>query len=76
MCIRDRDYNLPNFNEVVFSGNWTLDKFIEYSNAVTSDVDGDGKFTVADYYGFSLYCDYNLQEFFVAADMDLSLIHI
>lgn len=69
------DYNLPNFNEVVFSGNWTLDKFIEYSNAVTSDVDGDGKFTVADYYGFSLYCDYNLQEFFVAADMDTVYIN-
>lgn len=70
-----KDYNLPDFNEVVFSGNWTLDKLIEYSNAVSSDVDGDGRFTVADYYGFSLYCDYNLQEFFVASDMDTVYIN-
>ena len=36
---------------LVYDGTWTLDTFISMAEAVSRDVDGDGKFTDADIYG-------------------------
>ena len=48
------DYDL---NEVVFdsvrSGTWTIDKFIEITRDVYSDVNGDGTRDGGDFYGFT-----------------------
>ena len=37
----------------VYEGEWTLDKFVEYTKGVYNDQDGDGKATEADRYGMT-----------------------
>nr|MBQ4317597.1 hypothetical protein [Clostridia bacterium] len=39
---------------LVSDGNWTIDKVAQISSLVSSDVNGDGKFTMDDIYGFGL----------------------
>lgn len=45
------NYNLENPYELVDSGKWTMDKYIEMASAVTYDSNGDGKYTVDDTFG-------------------------
>lgn len=37
--------------QLVYEGKWTLDRFVEMATAVSQDLDGDGKHTVADRFG-------------------------
>lgn len=46
------DYGLDNPYELVDSGKWTIDKHNEMAEAATLDLDGDGKWTMADSYGY------------------------
>ena len=45
------DYQFENPYELVYNGEWTLDKFCEMAIAVTTDTNGDGKFTGDDIIG-------------------------
>jgi len=45
------DLNLENPHDLVKSGNWTLDKFLEMISQVEIDKDGDPEFTIEDCYG-------------------------
>lgn len=45
------NYNLENPYELVDSGKWTMDKYIEMASAVTYDSNGDGKYTDKDTFG-------------------------
>lgn len=47
-----QDFSLENPYDLVDSGKWTLDKHNEMAQAATLDADGDGKWTMADTYGF------------------------
>ena len=46
------DFNLESPYELVGSGKWTLDKFHTMGLAVTSDLNGDGKWDENDRYGY------------------------
>lgn len=46
------DYSLESPYDLVNEGTWTLDKMSEMASSVTTDTDGDGKWTDADVYGF------------------------
>lgn len=46
------DLNLENPYELVDSGKWTIDKHNEMAEVATLDLDGDGKWTMEDCYGF------------------------
>lgn len=46
------DYNLENPYELVDSGKWTIDKHNDMASVVLSDMNGDGKWTSDDNYGF------------------------
>lgn len=46
------DYKLDDPYELVRSGNWTLDKLIELSEAGSQDLNGDGKYDYDDSLGF------------------------
>ena len=46
------DYGLDNPYDLVDSGKWTLDKHNEMAEVATNDTDGDGKWTMADTYGY------------------------
>jgi len=41
--------------QLVRDGKWTLDVMLEMIAAAKSDLDGDGKWTTSDRYGFSIY---------------------
>ena len=45
------DFQLDNPYELVYNGEWTVDKFMELATAATQDTNGDGKFTKDDYRG-------------------------
>jgi hypothetical protein len=51
------DYNLESPYTLVTDKKWTIDKFTEMSRQVSSDLNGDGKWTVDDKYGLLYYCD-------------------
>jgi len=44
--------NLGNIYDIVFDRKWTWDKFYEMASTASQDIDGDGKFTDQDQYGF------------------------
>lgn len=45
------DYNFENPYELVYNGEWTLDKFCEMATTVTTDTNGDGQYTNEDIIG-------------------------
>ncbi|MBR5311962.1 MAG: hypothetical protein IKU40_03660 [Clostridia bacterium] len=45
------DYQFENPYELVYNGQWTLDKFCEMAVNVTTDKNGDGKYTTDDIIG-------------------------
>lgn len=47
------DYNLPDLYETVDSGKWTIDFLMNITKDISSDLDGDGKMTKTDFYGFA-----------------------
>lgn len=47
------EYDIGDIYEIVKNGEWTIDKLYEISGKVSKDVDGDGKFTKDDMYGFA-----------------------
>jgi len=48
-----QQYSLEDPYQLVTSGQWTWDKLDEMAKQVSKDVDGDGKYTAADQYGFA-----------------------
>lgn len=46
------DYQIGDVYELVNNNNWTFDKFRSLVSGVTNDVDGDGKMTENDIYGY------------------------
>ena len=46
------DYDLDDPYTLVREGVWTIDKMYEMAKAVAADIDGDGKMTGADQFGF------------------------
>ena len=49
------DLNLSDPYELVHNNEWTLDRMIDMMTAAKMDLDGDGKWTVEDQYGLSMY---------------------
>lgn len=47
------NYNLPDLYETVDSGKWTIDYLMIITKDIISDLDGDGKMTQTDFYGFA-----------------------
>ncbi|NLZ37568.1 MAG: extracellular solute-binding protein [Clostridiales bacterium] len=52
------DYNLEDIYNTVDTGKWTYDRMCELCSKVTSDLDGDGKYTTADMVGMVSTYDY------------------
>ena len=50
-------YNLEDPYELVKSGKWTYDKFIEMADAIDADLNGDGQYTQEDAYGVTVWLD-------------------
>ena len=61
------DYDLDDPYELVRGGKWTMDKMYEMAKTVAKDLDGDGKMTGADQFGF-LTEIYNVYALWVGGD--------
>lgn len=48
------NYNAGDLYGMVKDGTWTYDRFLAIVETAHSDIDGDGKFTEADQYGYTL----------------------
>jgi len=59
------EYQLENPYELVKSGKWTLDKFIEMAKAVSQD-NGDGTWDINDKYGFATELDWEMVSIYPA----------
>lgn len=62
------DYSLEDPYELVRNGKWTLEKLSAVSKNVSEDVNGDGKFTVDDKYGFVAEADWMLNSIMYGCD--------
>lgn len=49
--VRDNEMESP--YELVYSGEWTIDRYIAMAEAAVRDVDGDGKYMEADVFGIT-----------------------
>lgn len=61
------DNNLPDVNETVSSGKWTLDAMSTYTKDIYNDLDGDGKMSALDQYSFADLSNTGLSTSFVHA---------
>lgn len=64
------NYKLEDPYELVRSGNWTLDKLIEMSEAGSQDLNGDGKYDYEDSLGFVVHDQYHLCGFMKSNEVD------
>ena len=64
-------YDLENPYELVHSNAWTLDKMLEMSSAVSSDVNGDNIYDYNDQYGFTGEGNWLLVSFFYSSGINV-----
>ncbi|MCQ2433103.1 MAG: extracellular solute-binding protein, partial [Clostridia bacterium] len=50
-------YDMDSPYELVKSGKWTMDKFVEMASSVSTDLNGDSKFDDQDLYGLCIWQD-------------------
>lgn len=51
------DYDLENPYQLVKDGKWTIDVFADYIKNISADINGDGKMTIDDRFGFATQND-------------------
>ena len=56
--------NAGDLYQLVHDGKWTLDKTIEYSSSISSDLDGNGVYDDSDLYGLVTYLKTSVDNFF------------
>ncbi|MHB1154291.1 MAG: hypothetical protein ACYCWE_21245 [Eubacteriales bacterium] len=59
------DYNLESPYDLIYSGKWTMDAYAGMCRAVTSDLNGDGKWTDTDQYGILALTNMYFPNFYV-----------
>lgn len=57
---------------IVRSGKWTLDKMFEMGTAATKDLNGDGKYTIDDQFGFTGMGNYPFNSFIHSSGIALA----
>ncbi|MCL2158585.1 MAG: hypothetical protein FWH48_04180 [Oscillospiraceae bacterium] len=63
-----QDNALESPYELVKSGDWTMDRFYEICSGLSRDVNGDGRFTVDDQYGFTTQNSWMLKSYLYAGN--------
>ena len=61
-------YGLPDYYQMVRDGTWTIDKMLDSMKAVTIDIDGNGKWTKDDQYGFVVNTASSIMAFYGAGE--------
>ena len=68
------EYSLEDPYELVESGEWTLDKLFKMTSDIYSDLDNDGKKSLADLYGCSFYNDNAIYPLLTGAGLNLTTL--
>ncbi len=68
------EYSIEDPYKLVDSGEWTLDKLIELTSDIYSDLDNDGKKSLADLYGCYFYNDNAIYPMLTGAGIQLTTI--
>lgn len=63
------DYNVEDLYKLVNEGKWTFDKLTEICMTVSQDIDGDGKYTDSDLYGYATTTGNLLDNYVTAFDI-------
>ncbi len=66
--LENNNFDSKTLYETVNNGKWTLDKLIEVSSNLSSDLNGDGIYNDTDQYGFNLYLKTVADNFFYSCD--------
>jgi len=66
-----QDLGLGDLYALVKSGDWTIDRFLEFAKTGTKDTDGDGKMTAADIWGMVSQNDHLYPNFWISAGIQL-----
>jgi len=61
-------YGLPDYYQMVREGTWTIDSMLESMKTVTLDLDGNGKWTKDDQYGFVVNTASSVMTFYGAGE--------
>ena len=64
------DYNLPIPTDMVFEGTWTVDKLVEMTADAYTDLNGNGKQDVNDFFGITL-TDFHNDAFYTGSGLRL-----
>lgn len=67
------DFGLNDIYEIVREGDWTIDKLEEYASKVAIDINGDGKMTIDDMYGYSTDSSNFITAFEAAFEADITV---
>lgn len=65
------DYNIDNLYSVVNEGAWTIAKLDEFAKRVSGDVNGDGKYTDADLYGYAAN-NHSIRAYITSCDVPIA----
>jgi len=65
-------FNTGNLYELVYSNEWTYDKFREIISEISSDMDGNGVYNEEDRYGYLIGGDSSLLNWMYAADCSVA----
>ena len=66
-----KNYQLGDAVQLVRDGKWTLDIMTQWCEAFATDLDGDGKMTLSDYYGMGMDSYNAFAAFYFAADNNI-----
>jgi len=61
-------YGLPDYYQMVRDGTWTIDNMLDSMKAVTTDLNGDGKWTKDDQYGLVVNTASSIMTFYGAGE--------
>ncbi|MFA6948955.1 MAG: hypothetical protein WCQ72_08230 [Eubacteriales bacterium] len=65
------NYGITGIYDTVRDGSWTFDKLNQYAATASGDLDGDGKFTKSDLYGYASIYSTEVDTFMPAFDIQV-----
>ncbi len=69
------DYGVPDLNQLVLDGEWTIERQMEIARQVSSDTDGDGAYTDKDTYGYGTGGVNHWRAFVVTCDLPIAKVN-
>ncbi len=66
------NFDLDNPYELVYDGTWTVDRFISLAKEVAEEITGDGKYTIEDRYGLTVWESSKYASFLIGSGQSIA----